>query len=66
MMVLWIEVVKMSRDPVISQLVKEIKVLKPLKYIHKMPILISKISRDKHVKTLLFLNVLQQVSDYRH
>ena len=66
MMVLWIEVVKTSRDPVISPLAKEIKALEPLKYIHKMPILISKISRDKHVKTHLCLNVLQQVLDYRH
>ena len=53
----------MSRDLAISLRVKEIKAHK---YIHKMLILISNISKDKHVKTLWFLNVLQQVLDYRH
>ena len=58
MMVLWIEVGKMSRDLAIYPHVIETKALK---YTHKMLILLSNFSKDKHGKTLLFLNVLQRL-----
>ena len=53
----------MSQDLAISLRETEIKALKS---IHNKLILLSIFNSDKHVKTLLFLNVLQQVLDYHH
>ena len=62
MMVLWIGVGKMFQGLAISQREIEIKTHKST---HKYQNPSLNISRDRCVKTLLFLNVPQQLLDYR-
>ena len=62
MTVRWIGVGKMSQGPATSQREIEIKTHKSThKYLNPS----LNISRDRCVKTLLFLNVPQQLLDYR-